>query len=206
MATKPVKAPVAGQSGYEPPMGEETIVQPTKIEDGPKNQTPGGTSIAHDESAIEFLNWLQSSGCPAKNLMAARMHFQGKAEQAIRAGLPQEKSEAAFRYLESAEERGDPATNEGTLRRGGKRIWGDGWDLESAMQNAPAEEMKKLREENAQLQGQLAAKNSEIASLRAEIEYQKDKLKENARQLDYLRPLCKPEDLQTIGAQATAAA
>ena len=211
MAAAAIKAPVAGQKGYKPETENKASAeteprQPANIDELQKEgelrelknvepkavaapQNPSGLGT-REGKAIELLDYLIGSGTNPKKLADDRAFYSDR---------PEATALEAFRYLESAEERGDVATSPGTLRKAGKWLWGNAWELESAVLQAPAEEIKNLREKVAVMEGQMIGKNNEVASLRSQIAFLQETNGNLARQVDFLKAGRTTEELRSIG-------
>lgn len=194
------KAPVAGQPGYKPeePVyphledlqkeGEERALLPVAAKPQ-RTPTPEPSTPAKDAKGSDLLEYLVSSGTNPVKMAHVREWLSAN---------PGATAVATFRYLESAEENGQP-TSQGTLRKAGKWVWGSAWELESAVLQAPAEEIKNLREKVATLEGQLGSKNNEVASLRSQIAFLQEANGKLGSQVDFLKSGKSPEELRSIG-------
>lgn len=201
-----VKEPVAGQAGYEPfkhaqnPAPREMVdvsgsreMAFEKVQPKAKRQEPPiSPAPARAATAIELLDALVASGTPPKNLLFARGAFMDRDREAT--------AEECFRLLEAAEDHGHEPVNVGTIRKAGKWLWGSGWEPESAVLLAPADEIRRLRGEVANLDGQIAAANTTIGGLRHQIAYQGDKIKDLSSKVDWLRAGRPADELAAIGA------
>ena len=197
------KAPLAGQPGYDPfpdakqkPMevGVAEEMGPREVLAKPKRESSGiPTMPAKQATAVEFLAFLLESGTNNDKLIPAR------------AWLAQNDgatAEQCFRFLEAAEEHGYAPTAQGTLRKAGKWLWGSTWELEAAVLQNPTDEINKLRGQAANLEGQMTAKNADLASTKSQNAYLLKELAELRRQNDYLKLGKSPDELAAAGIDA----
>jgi hypothetical protein len=150
MRTKQMTDP---QPVFDSPATEGREMVPKKSLPKPHLESPA-LGAARAASAAQLLDELVKTGTPPRNLIDARLHF---------ADLPDATAEQAFRYLESAEDRGKEPINPGTIRKAGKWLWGNAWEPAPLMlEQDPAEfakhqalENMRLREKNAQLEAEV---------------------------------------------------
>lgn len=200
MAVKaPAKPPVAGQTGYDPfkassapeDVGQPRDLGPETVQPKPKRETPPiPEEPATQATGKELLAHLLATGTPMQKLDEAREWL---------AANPTATAEKTFRYMEEAEEYGHKPVNIGTLRKAGKFLWGATWEPESAVLQAPADEIRKLRQQVATLEMQLSMKNSEKAAMAMQIAHMETRLKELGGQVDYLKVGRNHDDLSAAG-------
>lgn len=192
--------PVAGQPGYVPEMQTQSPqlathtpevekpkdIAPAEHELGirpvaPKVKreiTPESIKDARQATGTELLNYLVESGTNGTKLEAARAWMLDNADATC---------EKLYRYMENAEEHGDKPISLGTLRKAGKWIWGDAWEPETAVFQAPQEEMKRLRERVADQQNDIARKNAEIVMLKNQLAHLEERAKILGSENDHLK-------------------
>lgn len=195
MAKGNVKAPVAGQSGYDPFAAEPKTVEQGDTErtvtaippKAPKTvQVPvAPLQPAKVAKGGELLAYLIETGTNPQKMAHAQLWL---------ADHPDSTAEQFFRYIEDPDE-GHMQIALGTVRKAGKWLWGDTWEPEAAALQSPSEEIMKLRGQLAGAEGQLAAKNAEIAGLKNQQAYLEGRIKELGAENDYLKVGRRPEDI-----------
>ena len=143
---------------------------------------------AKDAKGAELLAFLLESGTPAANLAAADRWLKGHAGASAL---------DVYRFLEEAHEHGQ--INIGTLRKAGKWLWGAAWEPESAMAQAPAEEIHRLREQVATYESQTAIRNTELAAMKTRIDYLEREAVRLQSENNYLRAGRSSDDLAKAG-------
>ena len=158
---------------------EENELAPAPIAPKAKREiTPESIRDAKDATGAQLLDNLAETGTSPAKLVHARNWILDN---------PDASAEKCFRYLETSEEFGAPPIALGTLRKAGKYIWGNGWEPESAVFQAPQEEMKRLREQVCDLQNDLAKKNGEVVMLKNQLGYLEGQVKTLGSENDHLK-------------------
>lgn len=143
---------------------------------------------ATSKTAAELLRHLRETGMPAR-LDARRADLDEvwlKAHEAAPAS-------DLYRHLEAT------GAKAGTLRRAGKFVWGPEFEPISVVQQAPADELLRLREENARLADNNRALTAEKLGLQQANNYLRDQLNDLTRQVTYLKVGRSAEDLARVG-------
>lgn len=195
------KAKVAGQPGFDPfkseaaPQPLETRseeIGPAEIAPKQKREAPPiPTTPARESTASELFTFLVQSGTNPDKLKDAKAWLATRDNK--------ETCENFLRYLESAEDLGHMPIAHGTLRKAGKWVFGDGWEPESSVLQAPADEIVKLRENIARLERQITALNGDLASTKHQNNHLQSRVKELGSQVDYLKAGRTADDLAAIG-------
>lgn len=176
-ATKAGKQPVAGQAGYNPFQSSEDTMQATDVErqvmpvsQRPKKEVSArAAEMARPATAKELIDQLITTGTNPEKLAGVKAWLVDNQEAS---------AEKCFRYLFDSESFGDAPTSPGTLEKAAKWIWPDGWREQVSYTQAPKEEMDDLRRQVSELQADFATRNSELASVRQQLQFAQDRLKE----------------------------
>ena len=105
--------------------------------------------------ARALLDALLKTGTPPERLIGAEKWLAEREGEG--------SAELCYRHLESQLDMPEGVTL-GTLRKAGKLVFGDAFEPETAAQQAPAEEVVRLRAENENLRRQLVQANAEKTS------------------------------------------
>ena len=181
VAQKGDKAPLAGMTGYDPSKTDELVQnveqerQVTPVQRKAKREVSAESArTAKKATGSEMIDALIESGTNRDKMVWARAWLVDNKEAT---------AEQCFRYLAEADLHGDPATSPGTLEKAAKWIWQDRWREELNNGNAPPqEEFDALRKQVAKLSDEVAAKNGELASVRQQLQFAQEQLKEMSGQ------------------------
>lgn len=142
---------------------EPKLVQPKPPKAPLPPTTPASPAL---RPAADLVASLTTSGTPEKNLKPVRELLKEK---------PDATAEDAYRCLADAE------ASLGTLRKAGKWAWGDVFEPEAAVLQAPGEEIERLRLELMQTQGRLKRVEAEKLGLMAQVDLLRDQNKDLSR-------------------------
>ena len=131
-----------------------------------------------------LFDYMLETGTPLKRLEAGKLHL---------ADNPNATAEAIYHILEAS------GVQLGTLRKAGKWLWGDGFEPETAATQVPAEELVRLREENAQLKRDMAKVNTEKLAYFRQRNSAQEKIAELTRQIRLIKAGKPREELIAAG-------
>jgi len=157
----------------------------------------GRNKEEQEKSAPDLLTFLKDTGSPRKILEEA---VRWTREQITVSGGPHTSSLSFEQALERAKEqkrdiptaeilyRHLEATNckQGTLRKAGKWIWGDEFEPESVVLQAPADELLNLRRQNEMLSQNLRNKSADCLGLSQQNTHLLDRVNDLERKVRYL--------------------
>src|SRR5439155_10434732 len=98
---------------------------------------------------------------------------------------------------------GCPETAQGTLRKAGKWVYGPAWEPETAVLQAPGEEIARLRVQIATLEDQAKMTSAALASANGQIKFLTEELGVAVRQRDYLKSGKTQQELHMLGIAQT---
>jgi hypothetical protein len=130
------------------------------------------------------LNYLVSTGTNPDRLEPGRKALEEK---------PDATSEEVYKALEGA------GVALGTLRKAGKYIWGDAWEPNEEGKAVSQDELTRLREENAQLRGQLEQANASKLGFQKQRDHFEKKLNDAVNENRILRAGKSNKELERLG-------
>ncbi|MFI5113502.1 MAG: hypothetical protein ACHP7J_00055 [Terriglobales bacterium] len=196
VAQKAGKTPLAGQPGYDPntaPTSPDQVVQDDSIREvqavrprARAERTADSVGKAKKASGKELIAYLVEFGTNPEKLKHVREWLLDNDEAT---------AEQCYHYLEECEFAGLPPTNIGTLRKACKWIWGEDQEPASVAAQLPGEDLSKARTRISELEREIAQKNAELVSTRAQLAFASDKNKELGSMNDYFKKRASAEDI-----------
>lgn len=106
---------------------------------------------------------------------------------------PKATADDLYRHMETT------CAYQGTLRKAGKWIFGDTFEPEDVVKQAPADEMLRVREENERIKSNVAGLQADKLGLINQNKFLQEQIAELTRQVSFLKMGKSREELAQIG-------
>lgn len=142
-----------------------------------------------------LIDYLVETGCPLKPLTDARAWLKDN---------PSANADKLYLHMEAHDD--IDGVSLGTLERAGRWVYGDGHQVHRGAEQAPAEELAKLRGENEQLRRSLEQTSAQKRAYMLQRDIAQERANDATRKLQILRSKFDREDLINLGVEEPLAA
>ncbi len=173
------------------PVSELRTMEPERLAPKAAHSRPSPVEGAKEATGRDLYDWLvgPESGTNPDKLRGARDWLQDNPTATC----------ADFLHMLEDPPEGIPATAHGTLRKAGKWVFGPLWEPETAVQQAPGEEIARLRGQVNTLEDQIRGMNAQRGHLESRIRFLDQENKRLTGEVDYLRTGKTQQELAVLG-------
>ncbi len=150
-----------------------------------------GHETRKDVKGQELIDYLIETGCPRKALAEAMGWLRDN---------PDATADKLYLHMEAHDGGGD-SVNLGTLERSGYWVYGPGHKVHRGEEQAPADELAKLRGENEQLRRSLEQTSAQKRAYMLQRDIAQERANDAVRKLQILRAKFDRQDLINLGVE-----